>query len=68
MAFSVQNIEKMDQLVAALAAVKELRSSVGQVFETLGNGVQTDGSPEEGDNKFLQEMHELLNTTNNNLR
>lgn len=32
----------MDQLLAALSAVKELRSSVGQVFETLGNGVQTE--------------------------
>lgn len=57
----------MDQLLAALSAIKELRSSVGQVFETLGNGIRSEHG-EEGDNRFLLELQELLNTTNGNLR
>lgn len=57
----------MDQLVLALSSIKELRSSVGQVFEALGNGIRTE-TGDDSDNRFLLELQELLNTTNGNLR
>lgn len=57
----------MDQLTGALTAIKTLRNTVGQVFETLGNGVCAEHG-EDGESKFLQELHDLLNTTNTNLR
>lgn len=57
----------MDQLVAALTAIKDLRSSVGQVFEILGNGIRIENG-DEGDSRFISELQELLNSTNGNLR
>lgn len=57
----------MDQLLSALSSIKQLRSSVGQVFESLGNGVRAEHG-EDGENKFLSELQELLNSTNGNLR
>jgi len=57
----------MEQLTSSLAAVKVLRSTVGQVFEVLGNGVRAEHG-EDGETKFLLELQELLNTTNTNLR
>lgn len=57
----------MDQLNSALTTLKHLRTNVAQIFESLGSGVQYD-SVDEGDNKFLQEMQELLSTANSNVR
>lgn len=57
----------MEQLQTSMAAVKILRTSVAQVFETLANGVRVEHG-ENGDNKFLQEMQELLTATNTHLR
>lgn len=52
----------------ALSQLQVLRSSVGQVFETLGNGVRAEYGEEDKEQKFLQELSELLNTVNSNLR
>lgn len=57
----------MEQLQSALTAVKVLRTNVGQVFETLGGGIRVEQS-EDGENKFLHEIQELLASTNSNLR
>lgn len=57
----------MDQLNNALLAIKQLRSSVGQVFENLSNGVRAEHA-EENEHKFLVEFQELFNTVNLNLR
>lgn len=57
----------MDQLTTALSAIKTLRSTVGQVFETLGSGVCVEHG-EDGEVKFLHDLQELLNATNYNLR
>ena len=57
----------MEQLNSGLSAIKALRSTVGQVFESLGNGVRAEHG-EDGENKFLLELQELLNQTNSNLR
>lgn len=57
----------MEQLETALHAVKTLRTTVGQVFETLGNGVRAEHG-EDGEQKFLQELQDLLNATNTQLR
>lgn len=58
----------MDQLNSALTAVKVLRSSVGQVFESLGNGIRADHGEDGRETKFLLELQELLNAVNVNLR
>ncbi|KAK7868308.1 hypothetical protein R5R35_013893 [Gryllus longicercus] len=58
----------MEPFYTALNAVKVLRSSVGHVFDTLGNGVRADHGEENKDNKFLLELQELLSTVNVNLR
>ena len=55
-------------LYSALNAVKVLRSSVGQVFDTLGNGLRADHGEDGKDTKFLFELQELLSTVNINLR
>lgn len=55
-------------LHTALNAVKVLRSSVGQVFDTLGNGLRADHGEDGKDTKFLFELQELLSTVNINLR
>lgn len=57
----------MEQLQTALSAVKVLRTNVGQVFETLGGGIRVEQG-EDGENKFLHELQELLTSTNSNLR
>lgn len=57
----------MDQITTALTAVKTLRNTVNLVFDTLGNGVCA-GHGEDGEAKFLQEVYDLLNATNTNLR
>lgn len=61
-------IYQMDQLNSALTAVKVLRSSVGQVFESLGNGIRADHGEDGRETKFLLELQELLNAVNVNLR
>lgn len=58
----------MDQLNSALTSVKVLRSSVGQVFESLGNGIRSEHGEEARETKFLLELQELLNAVNVNLR
>jgi len=56
----------MDQLNLALLAIKQLRSNVGIVFETLSNGSK--GERAEDNKDFLIEFQELFNTVNLNLR
>lgn len=52
----------------ALSNLRMLRSSVGQVFETLGSGVRAEHDEEGKEQKFLQELQEQLNGVNSNLR
>lgn len=58
----------MEQLQTALIALKVLRSSVGQVFDCLGNGLRSDHGEENKETKYLQELQELLTAVNVNLR
>lgn len=58
----------MEQLNSALVSIKVLRARVGQVFETLGNGIRAEHGEEGRETKFLMELQELLNAVNNNLR
>lgn len=58
----------MEPLYTALSAVKVLRSSVGQVFTCLGNGLRADHGEEGRETKFLLELQELLNAVTNHLR
>lgn len=58
----------MEPLYTALSAVKVLRSSVGQVFTCLGNGLRADHGEEGRETKFLVELQELLNAVTNHLR
>lgn len=58
----------MEPLQTALTAIKVLRSSVGQVFGSLGNGVRSDHGDENKESKYLLELQELLTIVNLNLR
>ncbi|XP_067212059.1 mediator of RNA polymerase II transcription subunit 27 [Linepithema humile] len=58
----------MEQLQTALTAIKVLRSNVGQVFESLGNGLRAEHGEENKESKYLFELQELLTTVNLNLR
>lgn len=58
----------MEQLQTALTAIKVLRSSVGQVFDSLGNGLQAEHGEDNKETKYLSELQELLTTVNINLR
>ena len=58
----------MEQLQTALTTVKVLRSSVGQVFEALANGLRADHGEENKETKYLCELQELLNTVGVSLR
>lgn len=58
----------MDSLNNALSAIKNLRSSVGHVFEVLANGVQAHHGDDGRDSKFLVQFQELFNNVNLNLR
>ena len=49
-----------------LGELRLLRSSVGQVLETLVNGARDNS--EDGREAMITEMQELLNTMNTNLR
>lgn len=55
----------MEQLQASLSLVKLLRTTVAQVFETLGNGISIENGSE---NQFQQELHEILTSANTRLR
>lgn len=55
----------MEQLQSSLSLVKLLRTSVAQVFETLGNGITIENGNE---NQFQQELHEILTSVNTRLR
>ncbi|XP_063616329.1 mediator of RNA polymerase II transcription subunit 27 [Cydia splendana] len=57
----------VDQLNSALNSLRTLRSSVSHVFESLSNGLRADHG-EDGKDKFLLELQELLNNVNINLR
>ncbi|XP_071446097.1 mediator of RNA polymerase II transcription subunit 27 [Hetaerina americana] len=59
---------QLDALHTALNAIHVLRSSVGHVFETLGNGVRADHGEEGKETKYLLEIHDLLTKVNSNLR
>lgn len=59
---------RMEQLQTALTAIKVLRSNVGQVFESLGNGLRAEHGEENKESKYLFELQELLTTVNLNLR
>ncbi|KYN09322.1 Mediator of RNA polymerase II transcription subunit 27, partial [Trachymyrmex cornetzi] len=58
----------MEQLQTALTAIKVLRSNVGQVFDSLGNGLRAEHGEENKESKYLFELQELLTTVNVNLR
>ncbi|XP_033222205.1 mediator of RNA polymerase II transcription subunit 27 [Belonocnema kinseyi] len=58
----------MEQLQTALTTIKVLRSSVGQVFEALSNGLRADHGEENKETKYLCELQELLNTVGVSLR
>uniref|UniRef100_A0A1B6DEM2 Mediator of RNA polymerase II transcription subunit 27 n=1 Tax=Clastoptera arizonana TaxID=38151 RepID=A0A1B6DEM2_9HEMI len=58
----------MESLYTALNAIKILRSSAGQVFSSLGNGLRADHGEEGRETKFLMELQELLNSVTTHLR
>lgn len=58
----------MEPLQTALTSIKVLRSSVGQVFESLANGLRADHGEENKESKYLGELQELLTSVNVNLR
>lgn len=58
----------LEQLQTALNSIKVLRSNVGQVFESVSNGLRADHGEEGKENRFILEVQELLTTVNNNLR
>lgn len=62
------NVVNVEQLQNALTSVKVLRSSVGQVFESLANGLRSDHGEENKEAKYLCELQDLLTTVNINLR
>lgn len=55
----------MEQLQSSLSLVKLLRTTVAQVFETLGNGISIENGSE---NQFQQELHDVLTSANSRLR
>lgn len=55
----------MEQVLQSLSMVKLLRTTVAQVFETLGNGISIENGSE---NQFQQELHEILTSANTRLR
>lgn len=58
----------LEQLQTALNSIKVLRSNVGQVFESVSNGLRADHGEDGKENRFILEVQELLTTVNNNLR
>lgn len=64
----MQNKEVVENIGVALNAIKRLRTSVGQVFSTLGNGVENETSVEDRETKLLLELQEQLNVVNGNLK
>uniref|UniRef100_A0A336LCX8 CSON000371 protein n=1 Tax=Culicoides sonorensis TaxID=179676 RepID=A0A336LCX8_CULSO len=64
----MQNKEVVENIGTALTALKRLRSSVGQVFQTLSNGAENESNVDERDSKFLLELQEELNIVNGNLK
>lgn len=64
MATCYDNISR--STTTALSAVKTLRSSVGQIFETLAGGVKS--ADHADDSKYLLELQEQLNAVTVNLR
>ncbi|KAF7996391.1 hypothetical protein HCN44_002023 [Aphidius gifuensis] len=58
----------MEQLQNSLIAIKVLRSSVGQVFDSLGNGLRADHGEENREEKYIAELQELFTTISSNIR
>lgn len=52
----------------AINAIKVLRTNVGQVFESLGNGIRVADNEDENNKEQLQYIQELLHSVNVNLR
>ena len=61
-------MQTAQQLQTALTAIKVLRSSVGQVFDSLGNGLRAEHGEENRESKYLSELQDLLSAVNSNLR
>lgn len=64
----MQNKEVIENIGTALNALKRLRTSVGHVFTTLGNGAENESSVEDRETKLLLELQEQLNVVNGNLK
>ncbi|XP_063706642.1 mediator of RNA polymerase II transcription subunit 27 [Culicoides brevitarsis] len=64
----MQNKEVVENIGTALNAIKRLRTSVGHVFSTLGNGAETESSVEDRETKLMLELQEQLNLVNGNLK
>lgn len=64
----IQHKEIVEHIGTALNAIKRLRTSVGQVFSTLGHGAETESSVEDRESKLLLELQEHLNVVNGNLK
>lgn len=58
----------VEQLHTALNSIKVLRSNVGIVFTSVSNGLNAEHEEEVKENKYIQELQELLSTVNKNLR
>lgn len=52
----------------ALRAVKALRSSVGNFFITLSQGVRSDHGEENKETKFILELQDLITEVNSYMR
>ncbi|XP_015117050.1 mediator of RNA polymerase II transcription subunit 27 [Diachasma alloeum] len=60
--------QQLQHLNNALTAVRVLRSSVRQVFDSVANGLTSDHGDENKDSKYLSELQELLVAAHSNLR
>jgi mediator of RNA polymerase II transcription subunit 27 len=59
------DVEAMNE---ALRAVKALRSSVGNFFITLSQGVRSDHGEENKETKFILELQDLITEVNSYMR
>lgn len=66
---TIQDLERLiEPLYTALNSIKVLRSSVGHVFDTLGNGLRAEHGEEGKDARFIMELQELLSSVTLNFR
>ncbi|XP_059473544.1 mediator of RNA polymerase II transcription subunit 27 [Neocloeon triangulifer] len=59
---------QLDALNEALKAVKTLRSSVGNFFVTLSQGVRSDHGEDNKETKFILELQDLISEVNSHMR